>query len=169
MNEEFIDQEQPKKFPTFLKVLLILSSIAVGFAMLSVIISLLSGPPSTDEIERTNIVMLKQAAQMEDQHLPGMAGIMRKTAEFSEYQQINFWPTFGLNLLSTLTGFMAIMYMRRLRKIGFHFYVIYNLLAVFGVYIFVPVNLIPVYAIVTGAIISAIFVMLYAVNLKHLK
>lgn len=169
MNEEFIDQESPQKFPTFLKVLLILSSIAVGFAMLSVVISLLGGPPSTDEIERTNTVMLKQAVQMEEQHLPGMAQIMRKTAEFSEYQQINYWPTFGLNLLTTLTGFMAILYMRRLRKLGFHFYVIYNLLAVFGVYIFVPANMVPVYAIVTGGIISAIFIMLYAANLKHLK
>ena len=52
--------------------MLILSSIAVGFAMLSVVISLLGGPPSTDEIERTNTVMLKQAVQMEEQHLPGV-------------------------------------------------------------------------------------------------
>ncbi len=169
MNEEFIDQDAPKKFPIFLKVLLILSSIAVGFAMLSVIISLMSGPPSADEIEKTNIVLLKQATQMEDQNLSGMARIMRQTAQFSEYQQINYWPTFGLNLITTLTGFMGIMYMRRLKKMGFHFYVIYNLLAVFGVYIFVPASLIPIYAIITGAIISTIFIILYAANLKHLK
>lgn len=169
MNEEFINQEAPKKFPVFLKVLLILSSIAIGFSTLSLLLSLLGGQPSTDQIEKTNVELLKQATQMEEQHLPGMADIMRQTAAFTEFQQINFWPTFGLNLITTLTGFLAIFYMWRLRKIGYHFYIGYSLLAVFGVYIFVPAGLIPIYAIVTGAIFAALFVILYTVNLKHLK
>lgn len=166
---EQIDIEQEEKRPTFLTVLCILSYITLGFAALGFIGSLVSGPPSSDQIEATEIELMKTATQFRDQGQTWAANVMEQITEFTTYQQVNFWFTTGLNALGALTGFLGVRMMWKGKRRGFHFYIIYNLIGVGGVYLVAPAHVVPSFVVISGLIFSAIFVGLYAINLKWMN
>jgi hypothetical protein len=57
--------------------------------------------------------------------------------------------------------------MFRLKKTGFHLYIIYCLISAAQVYLVFPKELIVTSEFVTGFLVSGVFVLLYAMNLKH--
>lgn len=169
---ELVDYEygdlKPKR-PTFLKVLCILSYISLGFAGIGLIITLLNGKPNPSEVEKGHTELIKMANELRGQKQTWLAGMLEQTADLATYQQANYWPLVGINAIVVLTGFLGVSYMWRGRKVGFHFYIIYCLISAGGLYLIAPANVIPAFTTISGLFVSGIFVLLYGLNLKHLK
>lgn len=170
MNENYIDineeVEQNPKRPVFLTVLCVLSFITLGFGMLSLVFSLMMGQPSTEEIESVSNQYIQTASTMRDQNALWAADLMEKMADLTILQNDHFMVVQLINTIMILTGFIGVLFMFRGRRLGFHFYIIYNLLSIGGVYLVAPFNMVPNIILIMGLIFSGLFIFLYSRNLK---
>lgn len=72
-------------------------------------------------------------------------------------------------LITLIVGAFSIFLMFKLRKIGFHLYIIYSILPIITMYIITPMEMILTFSVITTVFIGALFAVLYGVNLKHMK
>ncbi len=158
--------EQNPKRPVLLKVLCILSFIVVGFGSLMVLVSLLGGQPSPEEIEATSNQLIQTASDMRDKNIIWAADMFEQMADVTAYQQQRYWSVLSLNALTMFTGFIGVLFMFRGKKLGFHLYIIYNLLSVGGTFLIVPSHMISMATVIMNLIISGVFILLYSRNLK---
>lgn len=175
MNQEIESyQDDPnavKKRPTLLNVLLILSTIYIGFGFLGSTSALLSGPLSQDELEEQTSQLYGTITSMVDGGADDQfANTVEVMIDNSIYLNNEvFYSSNILNLISYIIGAMAIFMMFKLNKIGFHIYVIYSLLPIAITYAINPIELILPMSIILLVIIGAIFSVLYGMNLKSMK
>jgi hypothetical protein len=171
MSEDYLDidhnqAEQPKKRPVLLTVLSVLSFIVIGFGLLGVLGSLIGGKPSNEEIEAAYNVSVQAAGDMRDRQILWLAEMLEQTADLVVYQQHRYWSVLGINALTMLTGFFGVLFMLKGRKLGFHLYIIYNLLSVGGTFLIAPSHLVPMASIIMSLVLSGLFIFLYSLNLK---
>jgi hypothetical protein len=171
MNEVVDEQEyQPTRKPTFLVVLAILSLITIVLNFFQYIMALLSGPMNQDAWEIYEATMYESVGQMNDVGMDGMATMIEQLIQMSYIANFDYFVMNNLlQLVAVLIGAAGVVFMLRLKKIGFHLYVIYSLLPIIITYLLFPIEVIPTFIIIAQLIISAIFCVLYALNLKHLK
>lgn len=169
VNEPQQQRQQPAKRPVLLTVLCILSFIVVGFGLLGVLLSLLTGEPSVEQIEQSYNKMMQLASENRDQNLVFMADMLEQIAEMTSYQQHHYWSVLLVNAITMGTGFAGVLFMFRGRKLGFHLYIIYNLLSIGGTFLIVPSDMIPMASVIMNLILSGIFVFLYSLNLKWMN
>ncbi|MDR0802439.1 hypothetical protein [Fluviicola sp.] len=162
-------QEKPSKRPVLLTVLCILSFIVVGFGLLGVLISLAGGQPSAAEIEKAYNLTMQMASDNRDQNITFLAEILEQMAEMTSYQQHHYWSVLLVNAITMGTGFAGVLMMFRGRKLGFHLYIIYNLLSVGGSFLIIPSHMIPMISVIMNLILSGVFVFLYSLNLKWMN
>lgn len=163
------ETEQPKKRPVLLTVLCILSFIVVGFGLLGVLFSLIGGEPTTEEIEAAYNQIVQMASDMRDKQLTTIADMLEQGAELTMYQQHRYWSVLSINALTMITGFVGVLFMFRGKKLGFHLYIIYNLLSVGGTFLIVPSHMVPMASVIMNLIISGLFIFLYSLNLKWMN
>lgn len=163
MNQEI---EQNPKRPVLLTVLCILSFIVVGFGLLGVLFSVIGGQPSPEEIESTSNQLIQTASDMRDKNIIWAADMIEQMADLTVYQQQRYWSVLLVNALTMLTGFMGVLFMFRGKKLGFHLYIIYNLLSVGGTFLIVPSHMVPMATVILNLVISGVFILLYSRNLK---
>lgn len=165
--EETTTFEMPKKRPTFLTVICILSFImgiyTVGTNAMQFFTFEKNYPAQMEKLEQT-MSTLEEAGidsgfsynQVEN----GMI-ILEKTSQ-------NFPTIIGISLLLTLLSLLGAFMMFKLKKNGFYIYTFANLFA-----LLVPLALIDFSATMFMTAISGIFtiafIIMYAVNLKHMK
>jgi len=165
--EETTTFEMPKKRPTFLTVICILSFImgiyTVGTNAMQFFTFEKNYPTQMEKLEQT-MSTLEEAGidsgfsynQVEN----GMI-ILEKTSQ-------NFPTIIGISLLLTLLSLLGAFMMFKLKKNGFYIYTFANLFA-----LLVPLALIDFSATMFMTAISGIFtiafIIMYAVNLKHMK
>lgn len=169
---EFVDEQeyQPTRKPTFLVVLSILSFISIAWDFFQHTLSLLSGPMNQEAWELYEATMYESVGQMNDLGMHGMATIVEQIIQMSYMSNFDYFiMNTVLQLITVLIGAAGVILMLQLKKIGFHLYVVYSLLPVVIFYILFPVEIIPTFVVVFSLIISAIFCVLYALNLKHMK
>lgn len=167
LNEE--TQNQAPKRPVLLTVLCILSFIVVGFGLLGVLTSLVGGKPGVEQIEHAYKGTMQIASDFRDQNQVFFSDMLEQTAEMMAYQQHHYWSVLLVNFITMGTGFAGVLMMFRGRKLGFHLYIIYNLLSVGGSFLIIPSHMIPMFAVITNLIFSGVFVFLYSLNLKWMK
>ena len=174
MNETDLDlaienAEQPTKAPTFLIVLVILTLINTGLALLGGVFSLVIGKPSEKEILASKVQMAKSIVEFKKVNLEYFVDVFTKLEAINDAMYANF---IMFNLLAVFIAGIgaasAFMMLKRM-KLGFHAYIVYSFLSILSVYAFVaPVN-VPSILILTNAIFAGLFVFLYSRNLKWLK
>jgi hypothetical protein len=171
MSEYSTEQEyQPTSKPTFLVVLAVLSFISMGLNFLQYLISLMSGPMNQDAWELYEATMYESVGQMNDLGMSGMAAMVEQVIQMSYIANFDYFVLNNvLQLVAVLIGAAGVFMMLRLKKIGFHLYVIYSLLPVVIMYLLFPAEVIATFVVVSTLVVSAIFCVLYALNLKHMK
>lgn len=157
------------KRPTFLSVLCILSFVWMGISALGPLFGLVTGPQSEDQMLEGKAALYQTATQMKEQHMDGFARVMRQLGDMAESLNDHHYLVQLVTLIVLAIGVFGVIQMWKLKKIGFHMYIIYSLVASSQVYFFVKPELVPTFLIVFNLIISGIFVLLYALNVKHLK
>lgn len=173
MSEEYMninqETEQRPKRPVLLTVLCILSFITIGFGLMGLLFSLIAGAPSAEEIENTYNISIQAASDLRDQNAVMAADFFERVADLAVYQQHRFLPVQLLNTVMLITGFIGVLFMFRGKRLGFHLYIIYNLLSVGGIYLIVPFSMVPNILLVLGLFFAGLFVFLYSLNLKWMN
>ncbi|WP_343636488.1 hypothetical protein [Fluviicola sp.] len=173
MNEDYMninqETEQNQKRPVLLTVLCILSFITVGFGLLGVLFTLIGGEPSPEKIQEAYNQLIQTASEMRDKQLTTIADMIEQAADLTVYQQHRYWAVLGINALTMITGFVGVLFMFRGKRLGFHLYIIYNLISIGGTFLIVPSHMVPMVSVIMNLIISGLFIFLYALNLKWMN
>jgi hypothetical protein len=123
-----------------------------------------------DAIEMYMAEQMESIQILREQGADDVAEMILTAVDMTIYQNSEvFYPFHLATLLSLLIGVVGIVLMYQLRKIGFHLYVVYSILPILWLYIFLPGDKIPNFLVFGSLFISLLFVILYAINLKHMK
>lgn len=167
--EESIIIDQPKKRPNFLTVLCIITFIWSGGVMLLYgAYDYFTFPTKYD----ANMEQIQKA--VENLEEAGMdSGYMYENAVFSMEQmkikKDNLLPMTGINFLFAILCLLGAFLMFKQKKNGFYLYTfasVFWLLVPLYYFDFATPNLVQVGI---GAFFSFLFIILYAVNLKHME
>jgi hypothetical protein len=161
--------EQAPKRPGFLTVLCILTLVNTGLSLITSSFSLLHGPISEDEMLEQRVQFLKSADEMRTMNMPAFAEMMEQIQRMSESANAHFYSSTLMSLFILGLGLVGAILMLKGRKVGFHVYIGYSLLAVLQLYFFTSPADIPTIAVVSGLLFSGLFVFLYSRNLHWLN
>lgn len=167
MNEILYDElldngtEAQKKRPVFLLVLCILTFVGAGIGLIGAVISLLTMGQAEEAFNQMNNVMGELGGELgmnlEDTY---------KWAKISNY----------LNLLGNALCLGGALLMFRLRKFGFYIYVPGQIFPLIGAYLALNSMFgggilagLGVFSVVFNAFIAIAFIVMYGLNLKHMK
>jgi hypothetical protein len=165
------DMKSNEKKPTFLVFLVVLTGINLAFSFYDSISSLISGPKTEEQMEASKAAIYDSMAELEGQE--GMESLTEMTEKAIRYNEYINYEAFTLNysisLLVAIVGLVAVLLMIQLKKIGFHIYVAYSLLPTVSMYLLVPSELISTFTVLVPILFSALFCVLYGLNLKHME
>ena len=159
---------QPTRAPRFLLILVILTLLNTGLALLGGILSFLAGKPSQKEILESKVQMARSIVELRKLKMDDFVDVFTKMEAINDAMYANF---IMFNLLAVFIAGIgaasAFMMLKRM-KLGFHAYIVYSFLSILSVYAFVaPVN-VPSILILINTIFAGLFVFLYSRNLKWL-
>lgn len=164
-----LEQGEPiEKMPRFLLVLLILTFINTGLALLGGIFSLLVGKPSEKEIIESKVEMAKSIVELKKVKLDYFVDLLEKIEGLTDAMYANFTLYNLLAILIASIGATSAVLMYKRMKLGFHAYVIYSFCAIIQVYAFVSPENVPSPLIIGNLIIAGLFVFMYYRNMSWL-
>ena len=144
-NAEILNENVNPERPLFLKVLCILTFISAGIGSLSALLT-----PLFSE----QIIELIQSSPNYDEANMAEALIVLQAG----------WGYYIIMFVLASASLIGAILMWNLKKIGFHVYALANLIA-----LFVPILMFSMPISWSGILLTACFIALYALNLKHMK
>lgn len=176
MSEENNPRLKKKDKPTFLLVLLVLTSITLVISFFGVVVNLVSGPASEEKLIAKEVEaykpLLEAKKAIKDANTQKAYDISENLIQYGVeknkfiHTQV-FWKYHFLLLLVVAVGAIAVYFMFKMRKIGFHFYIIYCILASAITFIVFPSALRSDWETYPALLMSGLFIFLYGLNLKH--
>ena len=164
----FKNDKQPTSAPIFLIVLVILTLLNTGLALLGGVFSLVVGKPSEKEILESKVQMAKSIVELKKVNLEYFVDVFTKMEAINDAMYANFMMFNLLGIFIAGIGAASAFMMLKRMKLGFHAYIVYSFLSILSVYAFVaPVN-VPSILILINTIFAGLFVFLYSRNLKWL-
>lgn len=169
-DQHFIDDTEvkiQKDRPTFLTVLCIITFIVSGILLISSIWSVLTFDAETAQatIEEAVIQMEKSLSQSGNVLGDNFLTDYKTTLE----EQIQYHtPLSIIGLVSIILSLLGGFLMFNLKKVGFHLYVVSKLIG-FSSILIITINSIMILGNVLMGVLTLAFVIMYAVNLKHMK
>lgn len=162
-------EEQPNKIqrPAFLLVLCILTFIGSGWSVLSNLFSLF-----TADMINTTVQMEQYSnmlGNMENESASAfMSGFLNSSMEVLQATAAHAHEIAIMQLVLSLISLIGAILMFQLRRSGFYLYVAAQILALFILPYFAGFSTLVVIGLLWSALISAIFIVLYALNLKFM-
>lgn len=167
---EFIEPQQERgSRPGFLTVLGILSFIAIGISLIMLVLQIIGGKDSEEELLDKKVQLAKSASEMKDLGMDSFAVFMEKSQAMIEQINDRFYLAISVSLITYVVGLLGVLKMWKGQKLGFHLYIVYCLLAIGGLYIYVSPGNVPSITIIINAILSGLFIFLYSRNLKWMR
>ena len=163
-SQEEIDTAENKR-PTLLTVLVVLSLMVIGNGLLSNIAGLYLGPLSAEEIQKLTDPYMPQVNQFYELGQPYWGDTMLKILNLVKFTNANFIMDRMINITAYGIGLFGVLNMLRGIKLGFHMYIIYNMIALFSIYASAPLSEIPGFYFGFYGVISLLFIYLYSKNL----
>ncbi len=159
-----------KNKPKSLLILGILTILNTSLALLNGIISLVSGPPSAEQIKKENIEMAKTIVDFRQLDPPPEAlDLIEMIQQISTAVNDNFLFFTGISTLFSAIGFVSVFLMFRKEIYGFHAYIVYSILSSISIYFILSPSEVPTPLIVVNLLFSGLFVFLYSRNLAWIK
>lgn len=169
---EILEQEEKRgKRPVFLTVLCILSFISIGWTFIGNVLSIFRGPMGEEEMTDFKVEMTRSINEMRNSGagLDWLEDFMRSIIDMVESTNANHTLSILSGLVIILVGFAGVFFMLKGKKLGFHFYIIYSILASVQIYLFVNPSMLSNLVVIVNLFISGIFVLLYGLNLKWMR
>ena len=151
--------DNTKKRPTFLTVICILSFVGIGFVIISSLINILNMGNSQNEMMKL------------------------QTINSSLFDSVNFDIFFYYSKINNIVGFAAaliclagVILMWRLKKLGFIIYIVGELAPTVTFFILFSsffqnplMSIVLMFSSILMFIVAIVFIIMYAVNLKHMS
>jgi hypothetical protein len=155
--------EEPKKLPSMLNVLTILTFISCGLGVISLIFFVINPKKSYDQALASQDKMDQLPSIMKTIMGPDPVEVARRT-------YVNYIPIIILGLLAVGLCTYGAIQMRKLKKTGFTLYAIGELLPIASVLIFIgTLGLEGPVPLISYIIFPILFLILYATQLKYMS
>jgi hypothetical protein len=154
--------EEPRKLPSLLNVLTILTFIGCGLAIVGGITGYFTAASTYDKQVQLQDKMDQMPDFVKNLAGPDPVGNARKQLE-------NRIPITLLTLVAGALCLYGAIQMRKLKKTGFPIYIVGELLPFLTIIIFIGSGLITSVTGIISLLISAVFIILYATQLKYLS
>lgn len=160
------DMDTTSQRPTFLTILCILSFLAGIWGIYGGIQSSFTDKPLEDlEEARTEM----ENAMDEMGEAPAMvADMMESAMALAESTAVNAQNLGYVSIATSLLSLLGVWFMWNLRRMGFYIYVVASLLGLLLPFAFLGFSTVALIGLGFGALITILFIVLYAVNLKHM-
>ena len=160
-----LEQKDMQKLPQMLNVLTILTYIGCAFAAIGAVYNYFTISASYKLVES----MTSATEGLGGAESKTFQGIINQSAEIVKKQYDNRLMIMLLALVGAVLCFYGAMQMRNLKKQGYMFYVIGELLPILSFAIFVGFgSLFGGIAMIFGTLIAALFIILYTTQRKYL-
>lgn len=167
---EIENQNEPvMKRPTFLVVLSVFSLISISSGLLSSILGLISGPLQEYQVDEIIAQNMSGVTQLQEMGEVYWSEITMKILNLIKYTNANFYMDRLINFGAYAIGLNGVIFMWKGRKLGFHLYIVYNLIALISIYASAPASEIPSFYFILFGIISSLFIFMYSRNLRFMK
>lgn len=161
-----IEQDEKGKRGKTLPVLCILSWVMIGLTVLGVSFSLIRGPYSEEEMLEQKLAVMTSVNEDMPEFFNDM---MLNSLVILERTNEKFYLLNGLNVISVLIGFFAVLMMYRLKKIGYWLYVLYCAIPIcISIYFFGDIKS-TMTVLMYSSIFTLTFLILYGVQLKRMS
>jgi len=157
------------KRPTALTVYIILSWIWITVLSYNVLMNYVAGPMTAEQIRENRIEMLKSLEKQPQQDREVGMTVVNEMELFFETYSANHAAAHFASFLHILVGLAATILMFRMRKVGFHLYILYSLIPITTASYFYGASTIGVGLMFCSGVIGLLFIILYGFQLKHLK
>jgi hypothetical protein len=154
--------EEPKKLPAMLNVLTILTFIANGLGFITSFYSYFSAASNYDKVVQAQDQIDQMPGFVKNMMGPDPVGTARRTLE-------NRLPILLLTIVGCLLCFYGAWQMRKLKKTGFTIYIVGDVVPLISMCLFIGASTLTGFAGIFGLIITVVFIILYATQLKYLK
>lgn len=159
---------EEKKRPTMLTVLAVLSFVYIGISIISNFFQLIRGPFNEDELYEMKVQSAKQITEMKTLGADWAVDILEKSQRMIEDLNSSFYLAISISIIVFIVGLFGVIMMLKQRKLGFHLYIVYNILAVGIVFTYVSPANVPAIATIFNVIIAGLFIFLYSRTLHWL-
>ena len=154
--------EEPKKLPSMLNVLTILTFIGNGLGFISAFYSYFSAASNYDKVVQAQDKMDQMPDFVKNMMGPDPVGNARKMLD-------NRLPIMLLTLVGCLLCFYGAWQMRKLKKTGFTIYIVGDIVPFISLFLFIGASTLAGFTGIFSLIITVVFVILYATQLKYMK
>lgn len=154
--------EEPKKIPSMLNVLTILTFIGSGLGVISAITGYFTAAGNYERQLQMQDKLADLPAVVKNMMGPDPVETARKQLE-------NRFPIMLLTLVGALLCLYGALQMRKLKKTGFSIYIIGDLVPFLAIFIFIGMGMMSGFAMIFAIVITVVFIILYATQLKYLK
>ena len=152
--------------PTLLTVICILSFLAGAFGLWSGISNAFTDAPQT-ELQEARTQMEEAMAQVGDGN-EMVTKMMESGMVMAEKAAENAKPIGYANIILSLLSLLGVWQMWNLKKSGFWMYVAASVAGLIVPMVFLGGGMLTLMSVGFGGLISIVFIILYAVNLKHM-
>lgn len=154
--------EEPKKMPSLLNVLTILTIIWNSLNILLAIYGYFAAPGNYDRLVQAQDKMDQAPAFLKNMMGPDPVGMARRSLD-------NRVPILLLGLVGCLLCLYGAIQMRKLKKTGFSIYIIGDIVPFLSLYLFIGMGAIGGFTAIIGVGLTLLFLILYATQLKYMK
>ena len=161
--------EHTNQRPKRLTILLVLTLINTGSSIFFGLLTVLFFKPTAADLKKERLEMAKSIVELKELGLDSLVEMLEKVQSMTEVLNSHFISSNLVNIAIAMLGAAAAYLMFKRNHLGFHGYIIYNLLACVSVYFFVSPAMVPSIILIINLIISLIFVLLYAKHLTWMK
>ena len=113
--------------------------------------------------------MAKSIIELKKMGLNTMVEIFEKLQGMVDVLNHHFVESNLINIGISILGGVSAYFMMKRNHLGFHGYIVYNLLASVSIYFFVSPSMVPSIILIVNLLISLVFVLLYAKHLAWMK
>jgi len=150
-----------------LKVLSILSWIAIGLSTIVLLFTIAKGPYSAEEMDEQKIILL---SGMTDEMIAILGEeYVNETVKTMEVTNNLFYSIYGFSLAHAVLGFYAVFLMFNLKKRGYYLYIIYSIAPIFSTFGFYGMGTIMIFSVVFLSLFSILFCILYGYQVKRMS
>ncbi|MBA7695685.1 hypothetical protein ES703_104318 [subsurface metagenome] len=154
--------------PTFLTVVCIISFIGLGMSVISNLVNMAFGTFSSAIYPLVQSGFEEALSNVEA--TDPAASVLVEQIFNSILKLFEVMPLLaGISLICALIALTGVILMWKLKKTGFYLYTVAKVILIFVPMILIGVNIISTIAAISGFFVAAIFITLYALNLKAMK
>jgi hypothetical protein len=154
--------EEPKKIPSMLNVLTILTFIGNGLGFISAFYSFFSAASNYDKVVQAQDKMDQMPDFVKNMMGPDPVGNARRMLD-------NRLPIMLLTLVGCLLCIYGAWQMRKLKKPGFTIYIVGDVVPFISLCLFIGASTLTGFTGLFSIVITLVFVILYATQLKYMK